>query len=294
MTMLPSMARCAEPSVASRVLDAVRGGGSLSGANLAHVGVCSSCRGAVERARRIAEVWTGMTPSDREMQRARARFLAARASRRKPRMAPVSLALAVLLFAAAASAAVRVGLKYMHSATVRGHGPEVMAGARPGIGPGSAGNAPDLAPATAAALPVETPAPAAAPAQPRDSTSATDRAQTSEPRAHRVATSAAATTAASAVVEPKASPSAADTVQAWAAAAAAMRAADYPRAEAAFADLTRAADAHTRDAARLARAQVWLAQGRVTEARPELQDLAANGATAGLRSRAAAAIDRLH
>src|SRR5271157_4099279 len=103
MTTLHTMAPCAEPPAASRILDAVRRGGSLSGANLDHVGVCDSCRGAVEYARRLAEVWTGETPMDGEMQRARARFFAARAARRKPRIAPASLALAVLLIAAAAS-----------------------------------------------------------------------------------------------------------------------------------------------------------------------------------------------
>jgi len=96
-----------------------------------------------------------------------------------------------------------------------------------------------------------------------------------------------------AVVDSPPAPTVAERAQAWAAAAEAMRAADYPRAEAAFAQLTLSGDAHTRDAARLARAQVWVAQGRLTEARPELEDLAANGATGALRGRAEAAIERL-
>jgi hypothetical protein len=94
-------------------------------------------------------------------------------------------------------------------------------------------------------------------------------------------------------VEAKPPPNGAETAQAWAAAADAMRAADYPRAEAAFAELTRSDDAHTRDAARLARAQVWVARGHLDDARAELEDLAANGATAALQARAAAAIERL-
>jgi len=271
--------------MAARVLDAVRDGGCLSGASLAHVDACESCRGAIEQARRVAEVWTGMKPSDRELQRARARFFAARASRRKARMAPASLALAVLLVAAVASAAVRVGMKYLHVDSLRD--PGARASAHVGSGPGSAMDS--VAVATAA----EVPAPSAevTPAPPtREATSTPGHARPSEARAHKpapVAEPRAATT------ERAPSPSPAETAQAWAAAAEAMRTADYPRAEAAFADLTRASDAHTRDAARLARAQVWLAQGRVTEARPELEDLAANGATTGLRSRAAAAIERL-
>jgi hypothetical protein len=293
MTVSHSMVPCAEPSVASRVLDAVRHGGCLSGANLVHVDGCASCRGAVEQARRVAEVWTGMNPSDAELRRARARFFAARASRRKPKVAPASLAFAVLLVAAAASAAVRVGMKYLHSSALRGESTSVRAGAHTGIGPGAAASTPDpiASASTDPGLPIEALAPMAAPAPSHDTTSSGYRAPASE----AVARKAPAAASHPAAVDPNAkpSPTPADTAQAWAAAAEALRATDYPRAEAAFAELTRTGDAHTRDAARLARAQVWLAQGRVTEARPELEDLATNGATAGLRSRAQAAIERL-
>jgi hypothetical protein len=110
--------------------------------------------------------------------------------------------------------------------------------------------------------------------------------------ATRMARTAAATDRAD-VADRKPSPSAAERAAAWAAAAEAMRAADYGRAETAFAALAESSDPHTRDAARLARAQVWIAQGRLGQARPELQDLALNGATEGLRSRAAAAVERL-
>ena len=72
-----------------------------------------------------------------------------------------------------------------------------------------------------------------------------------------------------------------------------MRVSDYGAAEAAFGELARAPDAPTRDAARLARAQVWIAQGRSLRARPELESLAAGGATPLLRKRAAAALDAL-
>jgi len=286
MTLLRTMAPCLEPSVASHILDDVRRGGSLSSAEIAHVGVCDSCRDAVERARRMADVWAKAEPSSADVQRARARFFSARAARRKAKIAPVSLALAVLLVAAAASAAVRVGMKYLHSEplhagalasslrTVR----PVGASDLPGTRAVSTDPPPAAETASITAAPNDTPV----------------AARARVPDAHpRRALPGAEPRATATVVEAKPPPTTDETAQAWAAAADAMRAADYPRAEAAFAELTRSRDAHTRDAARLARAQVWVAQGRLTEARPELEDLAANGATAALQGRAAAAIERL-
>jgi hypothetical protein len=73
-----------------------------------------------------------------------------------------------------------------------------------------------------------------------------------------------------------------------------MRAGDYVGAEAAFNELARSPEASTRDAARLARAQVWIAQGRMAQARPELQSLTVDGATPLVRKRAADALDALH
>lgn len=79
----------------------------------------------------------------------------------------------------------------------------------------------------------------------------------------------------------------------WLPAAEAMRVGDYVRAEVVFGELTRSSDAHTRDAARLARAHLWIAQGRDLDARRELDDLAATGATPALRAEATAALERL-
>jgi len=285
MTLLRTMAPCVEPSVASHLLDGVRRGGSLSSAEIAHVSVCDSCRDAVERARRMAEVWAKAEPSAADVQRARARFFSARAARRKAKIAPVSLALAVLLVAAAASAAVRVGMKYLHSEPLHAGG---LASPQRPVGPGAGSDLPGT-PAVST-----DPTPAAETASitttaPHD-TAVAARARVPDARPRRALPAAEPRATA---VEAKPPPTTDETAQAWAAAADAMRAADYPRAEAAFAELTRSRDAHTRDAARLARAQVWVAQGRLTEARPELEDLAANGATAALQGRAAAAIERL-
>ena len=62
---------------------------------------------------------------------------------------------------------------------------------------------------------------------------------------------------------------------------------DFDAADSSFADLCSAPDATTRDAARLARAQLWIAHGRGDAVRPVLRDLAAHGATALVRQRAA-------
>jgi outer membrane PBP1 activator LpoA protein len=69
-------------------------------------------------------------------------------------------------------------------------------------------------------------------------------------------------------------------------AADAMRAGDEVRAERALDTLAEALDPRTRDAARLARAQLWLAEGREREARAQLTSLASAGATAFIRQRA--------
>jgi hypothetical protein len=80
--------------------------------------------------------------------------------------------------------------------------------------------------------------------------------------------------------------------RAWARAAAALRADDFDGADRAFDELGRASDSATRDAARLARAQLWISRGREAEVRPVLQQLAEHGATALVRQRAAEFLNR--
>jgi hypothetical protein len=72
-----------------------------------------------------------------------------------------------------------------------------------------------------------------------------------------------------------------------------MRTHDYPTAERAFGDLARASDPKVRDEARLALAQLRLAQGRSADARPDLVELASGGATAFVKKRAAEALRAL-
>jgi hypothetical protein len=75
-------------------------------------------------------------------------------------------------------------------------------------------------------------------------------------------------------------------VRAWARAAAALREDDFESADRAFNELTHATDPMTRDAARLARAQLWMSRGRESEVRPVLEQLAQSGATPLVRRRA--------
>jgi hypothetical protein len=82
--------------------------------------------------------------------------------------------------------------------------------------------------------------------------------------------------------------------RAWARAAEALRRDDFAGGDQAFDELRRAPDAPTRDAARLARAQLWIAHGWGAAVRPVLEDLAATGATPLVRQRAAEFLSREH
>jgi hypothetical protein len=82
--------------------------------------------------------------------------------------------------------------------------------------------------------------------------------------------------------------------RAWQRAVEALRRDDFTAADQAFDELRRSPDGATRDAARLARAQLWIAHGWGTAVRPVLEDLAASGATALVRQRAAEFLSRKH
>jgi hypothetical protein len=79
----------------------------------------------------------------------------------------------------------------------------------------------------------------------------------------------------------------------WARAAEALRRDDFAGADRAFAELATSPDAATRDASRLARAELWMAHGRGAEVRPVLEDLAHGGVTPLVRERAAECLARV-
>ncbi len=79
----------------------------------------------------------------------------------------------------------------------------------------------------------------------------------------------------------------------WERAAKALAAGNWEGADKAFNELDQSHDAHARDAAALARAQLWIANGRGAEVKPILLRLAAQGATPLIRRRAAALLQGL-
>ncbi len=283
---------CVNPGIIDDLLDAARPGAApLGPEQLFHLEACESCRAAVERLRRLAGTWQGLEPTPVELRSARARFMLRGGKRRSPKVVPKAAALVIVLAAAAASAAVRVVVAHLvtppaaPTASAGDPPPPALPSGKRWRPAGHRTTAPEagvdneLPELAEAGVPAEPPAvaeisvddlPVASPAPP-----------VSAP--HRAAPSAPAAAAPEAGAPP--SP--------WTVAAAAMRAGDYVLAEAAFNELARSPEASTRDAARLARAQVWIAEGRDQEARPELRQLAADGATPLVRKRAEDALDAL-
>jgi hypothetical protein len=86
-------------------------------------------------------------------------------------------------------------------------------------------------------------------------------------------------------VEIPAAPDAA-TAQLWEAAAKRLNDRDFKGADAALAELGKKADRATRESARLARAIWWINNGKQTEVRPVIADLASNASTPSVRQRA--------
>jgi DNA-binding response OmpR family regulator len=86
-------------------------------------------------------------------------------------------------------------------------------------------------------------------------------------------------------VEIPAAPDAA-TAQLWEATAKRLNDRDFKGADAALAELGKKADRPTREAARLARAIWWINNGKQTEVRPVIADLASNASTPSVRQRA--------
>jgi len=72
----------------------------------------------------------------------------------------------------------------------------------------------------------------------------------------------------------------------WESAAKNLASQDFKGADSAFAELSKRGDLATREAARLARALWWTANGRHNEVKPVIADLAANAATPSVRAHA--------
>jgi hypothetical protein len=321
--------RCVDPAMGEALLESARvGGPPFAPHHLEHLDVCAACEWRVEQRRRVAVVWQSIEPDHAEVRAARIRFMAARPARRRSRkvLTRAATILAVVLAAAVASAAVRV-VAVRFVMPIKAETPVVSLDdlpkvitkkakrvmrpyAVPTAKASPAELSGDLADDPTAAAPVESreagapsgPAalevsveqlPVAAPVAPAPAPAPAPTAASPASAPARVATPALASTPESGHHVASTPTAAAPPRSSWTLAATAMRAGDYAAAEAAFSDLASSPDASTRDAARLARAQVWIAQGHASKARGTLEDLSTSGATPLVRKRAADALDTL-
>jgi hypothetical protein len=236
----------------------------------------------VERMRRIAASWHAEEPTRHEVAAARMRFATRARAGRQARVAPGVVAAAIVLTGAAAFASTRViafrarlavAAAERDSPSVEGRSKPAVVKRRSALAPKLPSKDDTTPPASSDAVVAVEDLPVARPALPPQAPPAQPRAASPE--------------------RPSASPPSGKPGTGWIDAAAALRAGDYVRAEQMFGEIARSADARTRDEARLARAQVWLAQGRRSDAEPELEELAGSGATPLVRQRAAQAIDAL-
>lgn len=239
-----------------------------------------------ERRARMVEVWRELEPSRAEITAARARFFGSRRGRRS-RAVPFVVALATLMVTGMSFAA--LSLYTRHAGFPQGHtaapasedAPTTSSPARRRPPPMPVVSLPPQPTASTVTLtPEELPeapleAPAAAPPPLEGSPARTNAPSPSTGGPPSIASATA------------------DPASGWSTAAAALRDRDYAGAERAFARLAASADPRTRDEARLARAQLLLSERRFGEARPELEQLAAAGATTLVRQRAADALSIL-
>jgi hypothetical protein len=243
---------------------------------------------STEQRRRMARVWETLEPMTPDVAAARARFLVRPRFAPRPPVSPRVLVLAFVLLSAAAAAAVHVAAR---RAAARAETTATSAEPR----------APLVAPpvrVTHRSIPPTIDEPVAAVTEPTTTPippAVTAPGHESALEATPIQATALAPVPPTPVspVEPLASSRSSATQAApspWIAAAEALRRGDAAGAEHAFDELSTSPDPVTRDEARLARAQILIAQGRFAAVRAELADLAATGATPLVRRRAAEAL----
>jgi hypothetical protein len=248
-----------------------------------HLESCGSCRGALERARRLIAVHQSSQPSTMEIAAARARFVerSDRIGSRARFGHRLSWAVAVgLVLALTAVAAAQIGAR-RRAASKAASG--MIVRARLASGPRT--QAPQIEPIAKEprAESPQRPSRAASPLAPTlpQPRAPVDRAAHSVVRSlDNAPVNGVAATAGGPAFEGEAA------AGLWEAVSRALRASDNTAADSALARLAASDDAQTRDAARLARAQLWLSWGRGAAARAELEDLAATGARPIIRARA--------
>lgn len=244
---------CTAPDLGRRLSELPAGVEPNEPALVDHLRECESCATELTQRLRWFASWDRSEPSPATI--ARLRFNAGSSRRRAstPRLA-LAYAMAALLATGLASA---TGYFWQRAESE----PERIPPAHPAAS--ERANPPRPAavrgePAAVTSTPqLEAPAP-----EPESS-----KAASTQPNAPRAATSA-------------------QVAETWSEAATALRQGDAQRATRALDDLSRSRDAATRDAARLALAELWMSQGNVVKARPVLQTLSGSGATPLIRKRA--------
>jgi hypothetical protein len=271
------------------------------------------------RRERIAACFQDSMPSAEEITRARARYLRSRARPRRlgTRALLVTLVQGMVLGLASAATAAFVAdhvvrrdppaapvqtapttpaptaLARANRAVPRRAEPQSLEAAVPVTAPPPRAAFEDLPPAVAEKAPsprLVTEKPALRSAQrslpaTAQRTPAPERVRTEPPRSGAAPVAAGVHSASLPAVPAPAGP--------WERVAKALEAGDWHGADSALDDLSGSGDAHARDAAALARAQLWITQGRGSEVRGTLQHLAQHGKTPLIRRRASALLQGL-
>lgn len=280
--------------------------------------------------RTIRSVWQSSTPDRDELDRAWRRYqLRPRASRTFPRGAMLGLAVGVVSSLATAAVVVnwsRVSETKLPAAAAKPDPTEkavvhvrskLQRRAEPALPDGAAPTILEAAPSKPSGglvtptksfgVPVPAPTVGAVPGASRPASVPPSTALQAPPGAQGARGQASALAAGSTPATevstapagdpaPAASPTAAarfPSTSAWERANAALERGDRVEAERALGELAVSSDAATRDAATLARAQLWVSSGELERARPVLGRLSRSGATALVRERAAALLQRM-
>ncbi|MDX2055773.1 MAG: hypothetical protein SFV15_25445 [Polyangiaceae bacterium] len=269
MARIASQERCKVPRFNSMILEGIACAPAEVQADLrGHLASCSVCRRELELLRRMQSSWDKRELSPQQISYLRRR-IAARSNDHGARSryrTPVRVGLAMLLVGTAATAAAGTFIWSGFGARTESAGSIPTAS--------TAIIAPAPAPSVGASVPVEAGASTAAKAP---EVKGVVRANRSIPRSAVVALPG----------EQRDTKSAATPNDArWGKVAEAMKQGDEAKAEVMLNGIVRSADSESKDAARLALAEMWISSQRREESRPVLAELSRTGSTPLIRKRA--------
>jgi hypothetical protein len=303
---------CIDPSVGDPLLEAVRAARPseppLPDDQLWHLETCACCRVSIERTRRLADTYRDGRPSSTAIGAARVRFAARHLPRhpsaRRWHVLPRAVTVVLLLAVVVATAAAQIAARRNERTRERDDALRAKkAGYHPGARGGSSAGGPGVVATgltTQGAAGGEPPVEVREPSEDASPMETTAIGIASQPRQGRKLArhTGSLTDHPASTLRGRDEPARGS----WELAAAALRVGDHAGAERALNELAQARDLHTRDAARLARAQLWMSQGKTPEtpgamngsktddARADLRDLAATGITELIRARAREAL----